>query len=316
MVVEHQFHVDARMLRHELGRPRHNPPTTQRNRRKYPQTARQLPRAFAHGAVGPIDRREDLPCVLQVLLAFVCKRHTARRAVQQLGSQPCLQLLQGRVTCGCETLRSRAAAAKPPRSAVRTKAVRASSRSILIPLLYAQCTPSADHSGLPQAARRCAMQLGYTVLFVPAVTAAVEFYERAFGLERGLATPDFAATRSTGATMLAFGAESNERRELGSATSFRPNRPDVEPAGIQISFIADDVVQAFERAVGADAQPVVSPQGGVMLLLNRAFGVGNVLLGWISLGGFLGFSISFVVGVLVASAIAARVIERRSSSPA
>jgi hypothetical protein len=54
--------------------------------------------------------------------------------------------------------------------------------------------------------------------------------------------------------------------------------------------------------------------GSVMLLLNRAFGVGNVLLGWISLGGFLGFSISFVSGMLAASAVAARVIERRPAA--
>jgi hypothetical protein len=49
--------------------------------------------------------------------------------------------------------------------------------------------------------------------------------------------------------------------------------------------------------------------GGVLLLLNRAFGVGNVLLGWIPVTGFLGFSISFVVGVLVASVIAGKVVD-------
>jgi len=103
------------------------------------------------------------------------------------------------------------------------------------------------------------MQLGYTVLFVPAVQPAVDFYEQAFGLQRGLVTPEFATLR-TGQTTLAFGAESNERRELGDALAFRPNRPDADPAGIQISFIADDVEAAFAHAVAAGAKPVVTPQ--------------------------------------------------------
>jgi len=50
--------------------------------------------------------------------------------------------------------------------------------------------------------------------------------------------------------------------------------------------------------------------GGVVLLVNRMFGVGNVLLGWIPLGGFLGFSLSFVIGVLAASAVAAKIVDR------
>jgi hypothetical protein len=54
--------------------------------------------------------------------------------------------------------------------------------------------------------------------------------------------------------------------------------------------------------------------GGAMLTINRMFGAGNVLLGWISLGGFLGFSLSFVVGVLAASVVAAKIIDRHPSS--
>jgi hypothetical protein len=47
----------------------------------------------------------------------------------------------------------------------------------------------------------------------------------------------------------------------------------------------------------------------VMVLINRAFGVGNALLGWIPAAGLLGFSLSFVLGVLLASVIAARVVD-------
>ena len=62
------------------------------------------------------------------------------------------------------------------------------------------------------------LNFAYTVLFVPDVEAAVLFYERAFGLERRMVTPAFAQLE-TGSVALAFGAESNERRELPEGLS-------------------------------------------------------------------------------------------------
>jgi hypothetical protein len=53
--------------------------------------------------------------------------------------------------------------------------------------------------------------------------------------------------------------------------------------------------------------------GGGLLVLNRMFGLGNVLLGWIPLYGFLGFSVSFVAGVLGASVVIGRVLDRVSA---
>jgi hypothetical protein len=50
--------------------------------------------------------------------------------------------------------------------------------------------------------------------------------------------------------------------------------------------------------------------GAVMLLVNRAFGLGNVLIGVMPLDIFAGFSISFVVGVLAASLASAAVVDR------
>jgi lactoylglutathione lyase len=102
------------------------------------------------------------------------------------------------------------------------------------------------------------MNFGYTILFVDDVTATVEFYERAFGLERGVLTQAFATLR-TGATVLAFGWSQNERKELAGAVEFRDNRADGPAAGAQISFIADDVERAFAHAVEAGAAPVVRP---------------------------------------------------------
>jgi lactoylglutathione lyase len=102
------------------------------------------------------------------------------------------------------------------------------------------------------------MKLGYAILFVPDVATAVTFYEAAFGLTRTSLNPAF-ATMDTGTTTLAFGAEANEKRELGTQ-EFRANRPDDIPGGYQISFVADDVAAAFDRAIAAGASAVCPPK--------------------------------------------------------
>jgi lactoylglutathione lyase len=102
------------------------------------------------------------------------------------------------------------------------------------------------------------MKFGYAILFVPDVSSAVDFYERAFGLVRTSLNAVF-ATMSTGETTLAFGLEDNEKRELGD-TTFRASRPDIEAAGFQISFVADDVPAAFQKALEAGASEVYGPQ--------------------------------------------------------
>lgn len=106
------------------------------------------------------------------------------------------------------------------------------------------------------------MQFGYTVVFVPDVAAAVAFYEAAFGLKAKMVNQAFGML-DTGATTLAFGWEANERRELaeaGSDITFRPNSAGAEPAGIQISLIADDVQAAYDRALSAGAAAVYPPR--------------------------------------------------------
>ncbi len=102
------------------------------------------------------------------------------------------------------------------------------------------------------------MKLGYTILFVPDVAAAVTFYEAAFGLQRTSLNAAF-ATMDTGETTLAFGAEANEKRELG-VQAFRPSRVGEIPGGYQISFVAEDVAAAFDRAIAAGASKVCPPK--------------------------------------------------------
>ncbi len=103
------------------------------------------------------------------------------------------------------------------------------------------------------------LSFAYTVVFVPDVEEAVVFYEAAFGLKRRMVTPAFAQL-DTGGVALAFGAESNERKELPEGFSYRENRADAQPAGVQISFTSVDVDASFKQAVTMGCTPVVEPK--------------------------------------------------------
>jgi lactoylglutathione lyase len=103
------------------------------------------------------------------------------------------------------------------------------------------------------------MKFGYTIIFVEDITKTVEFYRSAFGIEAQAVTPVF-AQMNTGEVSLAFGAYSNERHELNGVVNFTENDPNRDPAGIQISFISQDVQADFAKATNAGAAPVVQPK--------------------------------------------------------
>jgi lactoylglutathione lyase len=100
------------------------------------------------------------------------------------------------------------------------------------------------------------MKFGYTIIFVEDVAKTVEFYQQAFGFQPAFVSPMF-AQMLMGETTIAFGANENERREL--PIEFRPNTLDTAPAGIQISFLSDDVEANFATAIASGAIPVVHP---------------------------------------------------------
>lgn len=118
------------------------------------------------------------------------------------------------------------------------------------------------------------MKLGYVILYVPDVAAAVAFYERAFGLERRFLHPggDY-AEMETGATALAF---ASERLVAATRPGFRPNRPGDAPAGAEVAFVAADVPAAYARALAAGAaaqhEPVTEPWGQVVAYVRDADG--------------------------------------------
>lgn len=126
------------------------------------------------------------------------------------------------------------------------------------------------------------MKLGYSIIFVNDINATVAFYQNAFGLEAQAVTPMFAAMK-TGETTLAFGANSNERRELAGKLEYRDNTPEQDPAGIQLSFISEDVQSDFARAIQAGAisviEPIVQPWGQTV---SRVRDLNGVLIGIVS----------------------------------
>lgn len=119
------------------------------------------------------------------------------------------------------------------------------------------------------------MQLGYIIIYVPDVKAAITFYEKAFGLTVGFAdeTGDF-AQMNTGATSLAF-AKEGMVRDLG--VGFTPLRPDVAAPGIEIALTTVDVSAALAAALAAGAMLVKEaeekPWGQTVAYVRDPFGL-------------------------------------------
>jgi len=103
------------------------------------------------------------------------------------------------------------------------------------------------------------MKFAYTILYVPDVVRTIEFYERAFGFQRGFVheSGEYGELQ-TGQTTLSFAslALANSNFE-GGVTLSDPQRP---PAAFEVAFSTDDVAAAFRRATVAGAIPVSPPK--------------------------------------------------------
>ena len=101
------------------------------------------------------------------------------------------------------------------------------------------------------------LKFGSVVIYVDDVAAALDFYQRAFGVEVRFydETAGFAELGADGSIALA---------SHGAGEFMMPGaypRPSSERrSGIEIAFWAEDVPGAFERAVGAGALAVTPPR--------------------------------------------------------
>ncbi|MBI1786910.1 MAG: VOC family protein [Acidobacteria bacterium] len=102
------------------------------------------------------------------------------------------------------------------------------------------------------------MQFFGTVLYVDEVSAVVDFYRRAFGLElRFFDEPLGFAELDTGGSTLAIAAHSLGEMLMPG----RYSRPaGGRPAGVEIAFFTGDVAASFAAAIAAGAEPIAAPR--------------------------------------------------------
>ena len=103
------------------------------------------------------------------------------------------------------------------------------------------------------------MKFRWTIIYVPDVTATIEFYERAFGLSRRFIAEDRSYGEvETGETRLGFAAMHMSEAALPGGVL--PLDPGGQPQATEIGFATDDVAAGFRRAVEAGAAPISKPE--------------------------------------------------------
>ena len=116
-------------------------------------------------------------------------------------------------------------------------------------------------------------KLGWVIVYVPDVEAAIGFYEKAFGLARRFVAPDASfGELNTGETRLAFASE--QQAESNFEGGFQ--RPSAQPFNIELALVFDDPAAAFARAVDAGAtahaDPHEKPWGQMVAYVRDPFG--------------------------------------------
>lgn len=102
------------------------------------------------------------------------------------------------------------------------------------------------------------MKLGYTILYVPGVAASLDFFERAFGLNRRfLHESGTYGELDTGATTLAFADHGLGEHNFpgGHVEAHRS----AQPLGMEIGLVTDEVAAAHARALAAGARELSPP---------------------------------------------------------
>ena len=101
------------------------------------------------------------------------------------------------------------------------------------------------------------MQYSHTIYYVPDVSEALCFFEKAFGLQKRFIheSGDYGEL-NTGACTLAFASESLAKSNLSSG--FTPLGQ--KPQASEIVFTTEDVKAAFDKAISFGAKPIGAPQ--------------------------------------------------------
>lgn len=118
-------------------------------------------------------------------------------------------------------------------------------------------------------------RLGWVIVYVDDVEAAVDLYERAFGLERAFVAPGGTfAQMATGETALAFAERGLAASNLPEG--YRAPDPSEPPFNVELALVYDDVGAAYSRALAegcsALAPPSVKPHGQTVAYVRDPFG--------------------------------------------
>jgi uncharacterized glyoxalase superfamily protein PhnB len=102
------------------------------------------------------------------------------------------------------------------------------------------------------------MKFGYTIIYVPSVSDALAFYEKAFGFQtRFLHESGQYGELESGGTTLAFASQALGEMNLGA--DFVPVSAATTAPGIELAFVTEDVSSAYAKAVAAGAVPLHAP---------------------------------------------------------
>jgi uncharacterized glyoxalase superfamily protein PhnB len=102
------------------------------------------------------------------------------------------------------------------------------------------------------------MKLGYTIIYVPDVTASLAFFEQAFGLSRKfLHESGTYGELDTGDTTLSFAA--HELGDMNFAGGHVRADTSAQPLGFEIALVTDDVPAAQAKAIAAGAREMAAP---------------------------------------------------------
>lgn len=102
------------------------------------------------------------------------------------------------------------------------------------------------------------MKLGYTIIYVPDVTASLTFFERAFDLNRKfLHESGTYGELDTGETTLSFAAHA--LGDMNFAGGHVHADTSTQPLGFEIALVTDDVPAAHARAIAAGAREMAAP---------------------------------------------------------
>ena len=103
------------------------------------------------------------------------------------------------------------------------------------------------------------MKFGYTIIYVPDVSASLTFFEKAFGLHRRfLHESGTYGELDTGETTLAFASHALGEMNLPSGYVAADASP--HPLGMEVAFVTPDVDAAHVAALAAGANEIKPPQ--------------------------------------------------------